>query len=563
MENNKGKEGVKNKIKQMWQKPFIASIAVFVFFFGLISFFYLQAPGTLAIGDQYFHFRLADMIKERGLSSMNDFDWIYFSEQRAEGEPRKVQLFNIFQIPFTFFEDDFLGLKISAIFWASLTLSALYYLLRKFRVPYAFIFILLLFSSYAIIFRLLINRSLVLIMSLIFVEIYLAVRQKHKSFLFISFFHALWHLATFPAPILIALVVETIRYILNKKFLFKPILLGIIAVFAGLAVYPQFPNNVTSSLSGVFSINKNIVSENSISNVEGKELKLLDPKTLIENFSVITFISILSIVYFIYFYLGVRNKIFENNYKYKQEDHFFFVSFLVLIGSLSGILILSGRFFDFFVVSAILTFALTVKKIMENKDIVIKKNYKNYALVGVFIFVLFLSQNELTDVKKSAYNKELNTKKQVAHWIKENSREGDIVFVQSWNHFPIQFFFNQRVRYTMGLEPMALKKHSDELFWKWYNIRMYDYYCEQEKDCRKEVKLKKQALKEKPSHAEYFNKENFTKITKSVKNDFKSKFILSSDGSFNELMLNNKESFEKHKVFEGQTDNKFFIGKLE
>jgi hypothetical protein len=372
--NNKEKEGVKNKIKQMWQKPFIASVAVFVFFFGLISFFHLQTPGTLAIGDQYFHFRLADMIKERGLSSMNDFDWIYFSEQRAEGEPRKVQLFNIFQIPFTFFQDDFLGLKISAIFWASLTLSILYYLLRKFKVPYALIFTLLLFSSYGIIFRLLINRSLVLIMSLVFVEIYLAIKQKHKSFLFVAFFHALWHLATFPAPVVVALAVETIRYILNKKFFFKSVLLSVIAIFAGMAVYPQFPENITSSLSGVLNISKNAVSENSVSEVEGGETKLIEPKTLIEDFSVITFISIISIVYFVYFYLGIRNKIFESKYKYKAEDHFFFISFLVLIGSLAGILIVNGRFFDFFLASSILAFALAVKKIIENQDVVVNKN---------------------------------------------------------------------------------------------------------------------------------------------------------------------------------------------
>jgi hypothetical protein len=230
---------------------------------------------------------------------------------------------------------------------------------------------------------------------------------------------------------------------------------------------------------------------------------------------------------------------------------------------LAGILILSGRFFDFFFVSAIFTFALVVKKIKEDKNIIIGKNYKKYFLVSCFIFVLFLGQNELIDIKRSAYDKELSTKKQVAKWIEGEAKEGDIVFTRSWNHFPIQFFFNQKVRYIMGIEPMTLKKHNEDLFWKWYNIRVNSFYCEENKNCQDKVKEIKNQIKNHGNKIEEFQKINSRQIIKTIKEDFQSKFILSSNETLNEIILLNEDMLEKHRTFESRKGTEFFVGKLK
>jgi hypothetical protein len=492
---------------------------------------------------------------------MKDFDWIYFSEQRAEGEPRKVQLFNIFQIPFTYFENSFFGLKFSAIFWASLSLSIIYYLFRKLKVPYSLLFALLFLVSSGILFRLLINRGLVLVIGLIFLEIYFLVKQKHKSFLFTGFFHVLWHLSTFPAPIILAFTSETIRYILNKKFSLKLIILSIVAVLLGAVTYPTFPDNILSVSKNVVNLNKNVIEENALSKVAGQELSLIEPSFLASNTPTITALAIFAIIFCIFFYVNLKKN--WENYQYKETDHFLLISFLLLIGSLAGILILSGRFFDFFFVSAIFTFALVVKKIKEDKNIIIGKNYKKYFLVSCFIFVLFLGQNELIDIKRSAYDKELSTKKQVAKWIEGEAKEGDIVFTRSWNHFPIQFFFNQKVRYIMGIEPMTLKKHNEDLFWKWYNIRVNSFYCEENKNCQDKVKEIKNQIKNHGNKIEEFQKINSRQIIKTIKEDFQSKFILSSNETLNEIILLNEDMLEKHRTFESRKGTEFFVGKLK
>ncbi|MFW5884966.1 MAG: hypothetical protein ACOCUF_01940 [Patescibacteria group bacterium] len=565
MENQENREGnltkIKNTLARFWQKPLLASIAVFFLFFGVFSLFYLKAPGTLTIDDQYFHFRLADMIKEEGLSSMKDFDRIYFSEQRAEGEPRKVQLFNIFQIPFTYFEDSFFGLKFSAIFWASLTLSIIYYLFRKLKVPYSLLFTLLFFTSFTILSRFLINRGLVLIMGLMFLEVYFLIKQKHKSFLFAGFFHVLWHLSTFPAPIILALATETVRYILNKKFSLKLIILSIVAVSLGAITYPAFPDNVLSVSQNVININKNIIEENAVSKIAGQELALIDPSFLVENVLVVTALAIFSIIFCIFFYVGLKKN--WKNYQYKVSDHFLLISFLIMIGSLAGILILSGRFFDFFFVSAVFTFALAVKKIKTDKNIVISSNYKNYFLAFCLIFLLFLGQNELINVKRSAYDKELLTKKQVAKWIEDRAEEGDIVFTRSWNHFPIQFFFNQKVRYTMGIEPMTLKKHNEDLFWKWYNIRVNTFYCDENKNCQDKVKEIKNQIKNHGNKINEFQQANSLRIIETIQEDFQSRFVLSANKDLNKILLLNEDKFEEHKTFESRKGTEFFVGKLK
>ena len=105
----------------------------------------------------------------------------------------------------------------------------------------------------------------------------------------------------------------------------------------------------------------------------------------------------------------------------------------------------------------------------------------------------------------------------------------------------------------MGIEPSSMLQYKPELYWKWYNVFNYTFYCDNEKDC----------LDEKNNVTEKYNtltddqkkevaKENSKKIIKSVENDFGAKFIVSDSVALNNSLALNSDLIDDS--FESKSD---------
>ena len=57
-----------------------------------------------------------------------------------------------------------------------------------------------------------------------------------------------------------------------------------------------------------------------------------------------------------------------------------------------------------------------------------------------------------------------------ALWLAENGPEDSFVFQTDWDDFPRLFFFNDKMIYTVGLDPTYMEIHNAELFDKWVNL---------------------------------------------------------------------------------------------
>lgn len=540
------------------EKSFIASIVVFLTAFGLLSLFYLNTPGTLGIGDQYFHYGFAEMVKKKGFSAADSFDHIYLSPVAKEDKTRQIELFNVALIPFTFFENSLLGLKLSVIFWASTVIGILYYVLRKSKVPYASLFTLIFLMSFFPIFRLLIGRGLVLVFGLLLLEILLVSKKKYSAFFFVAFFHVLWHQSSFFMIPFIAVAGEVLRYITHKEFSKKMIFLSILAVILGMAPQPNFPQNIVDRTSSLVNLQSEVVQESDIARVEGQELHTLEPSKLINYFPYLLLLNILAYSFVIYSY--IKNK---ESGRFKNEDHLFYLVFLINLASLFGVMVISGRFVDFFIITGILLSALCVKRIFRDTGKCFDSKMRKFVIAGVYIAVIFFVVNTLIDARVDSAKTELETKKAAAQWVFNNSDQGDKVFLEGWSQFPIQFFYNKKVKYSMGMEPMTLKKYDENLFWKWYNMHINNIYCQEPKNCTQKTDQINSDMRDMTNEEKNaFRKENSQKMIQSIVNDFQADFVFSKNKTFNKTMLLNEDMFENHQIFETRRGSQFFVGKI-
>jgi hypothetical protein len=139
---------------------------------------------------------------------------------------------------------------------------------------------------------------------------------------------------------------------------------------------------------------------------------------------------------------------------------------------------------------------------------------------------------------------------QAAQWLDEKSDKQERIFLTNWSIFPMIFFENSHDVYTMGMEPMSLKNYDESLYWKYYNIFSYSYYCDELKDCKEKVDGEIEYLKNADEETRQFmEKENGRKIVESIKNDFNSKFILSTSKQLTTTLLLNKNLIEEYTSF--------------
>lgn len=539
--------GITGKIRNFFENDLRASFFVFCIVFFVLAIIYINSPGISAIDDHFFHFKYAYLLRTEGWNVVKNFDWIYYTKTAQEHDPYPVSLYNLALIPFTYAKDMILGLKISDAFWASLSLSLLYYVFRKIRIKFSLFFVSLVASSYFFLSRMMLGRAFVLIVPLVFLEIYLATEKKYKKLFFVSIFHVMWHFNTFFFPIVVALIVEIARSIELKKISLKSILYSGAGSIMGLLILlnANFFKYAKFQIAALFDAQ---LSSTAGMKGEGTELYVKDSLTSFWTSSNIIFLlAVISIGLTIYFYVSRRNKnILEKKEEHSQKYVYMYATFIFLLILILSSMVLSGRFYDFFIPASVFLTAIVFSIMIEEKKVAMDPLVFKYLAVAVIIFFVFNITTNLVNFKTHSASVDYEKFFKAADWVKNKSENKEIIFLQNWSWFTVSFFENSKNVYTMGMEPRGLFQYSPELYWKWYNIFNHNYYCAEKKDCSEEVKsLNEKFSKADDNQKKEISKENSGKIINSIKNDFHSRFIISNSAQFNGVINLNPNLIEE------------------
>lgn len=528
--------------------PATSSVIVFTAVFVFFGVFYFPNQGISVLDDHFFHFKYSYLLRTEGWEAVKNFDWVYYSEQARDGQRGWVYLLNLAEMPFTYFNDPILGLKVSDVFWASLALSLFYFILRKSETKLPFLAVLIALSSGLAVFRLTSGRPLVLSTVLLFFALYYAVERKYFVFFLISFFYFLWHPTTFFMPFLMAATVEASRYLVLRKINASPFIYAALAVVIGFVFLPNFPLNIWEWTKNTFNLANLVVAHNLKG--EGAELYPVDPLTrFVGETNIYLILAIFSFCMIVYFYISSKSKEEKDlkiNESQKPSMILIYSLFMFLIICVAGSTSISGRFFDHYILTVVFLFMAIMSVIFNWKMVSVDKPVQTVLKTTAYSFFIILSIFTILNFNVICSRNDYRPLAEASKWIAAKSKEKELVFLHNWSDFPIAFFYNDKNVYTMGMEPKIMLDYSPELYWKWYNIFYNLYYCEKKEDCAKERESQVASLKDQSEEKrKEFEKENNRRIIESIKNDFGSRFIISRHKPFDDLLAQNQDLIEE------------------
>lgn len=522
------------KVSVLWDKHhFYASVIVFLFLYFVISVFYLSTPWPFNPDDHFFHFRIASLLRTEGIQTVRDLPWLPLFRNEVDQVKMELTLFHFLLVPFTYFENEILGLKASNVFLACLSLSIVYYTLRKLKIRYAFLYILILTSHYAFLARLLSGRALVLAISFIPLMMYFLVKKKYWPFFITSIICIFLHQASFFFPILIAFIVELARYVAGRSFGWKSILTALLSIVIGMSYLPGYPQIMwmwierVSSL--VISLYQGAQQEMPLDQIEGQELAPHSLKKIFGKSPMHIFFMVFGFAVAIYYYITrrrTRADIEQTGGGTDDAGLFLYAAFIFTVICFSGLILLSGRFQEYLIIYIVFLLAVALWNVTRDKLLSINSSFRKIALPSVSVFLLFFLFHNLSLIAESTKNNDMEPYKKAATWIADNSEKGDLVFLCDWSSFPLYFFYNTKNSYTMALEPKILKDMYPDLFWKWYNIHLYNYDCDKAGDCKDEMENALAAVSKDTEKKLAYESANSHKMVDSITNDFKSRYAV-------------------------------------
>jgi len=131
----------------------------------------------------------------------------------------------------------------------------------------------------------------------------------------------------------------------------------------------------------------------------------------------------------------------------------------------------STRNIEFFVPVAVIFFAFTFSRLLANlpwaqdRQMFSAKNPWLIVLLIFFVSWLLTLPNDFLQIKKNMLvGLPLNYLQDAALWLKENTSQGEIVFNDYWDSFPMLFYYNDHNYYLTGLDHTFMYKKDSVKF---------------------------------------------------------------------------------------------------
>ncbi|OGY63317.1 MAG: hypothetical protein A3I24_02110 [Candidatus Harrisonbacteria bacterium RIFCSPLOWO2_02_FULL_41_13b] len=443
----------------------IKLVFILLVFFTLPAIFILGADKVLD-PDSFYHIRHAWLYRTSGIFQ-TDFPWVQFSVIRSNAADIWYG-FHLLLIPFTFFDNLVEGIYFSAIFFAATALAVFYFVLRRHRIAYSFLWVILLyFSTPDFIFRLNMSRPQTISIGLLALLFSFLVKPVGIWPIFaVSAALTFIHLSFFWAAILIAVMVMVTIFIIQKRLEWK----NPSALFGGIVVGWLLRPNPFGALKilKVQLVDLLAVKQAGLPLLFGEELRPLIFEAA--RYKLIPFLVLWGIGIAILIWI-MRKRIFTAD---AQTKVFIFgslvnaiVFFLLAIFSGQRATDFMAMFGIFFVASLIFWW------MAYRKNHFIKSSAGFNAVIlgiaAIFLIMVFRHTVIFNTYANADYVSQPDRLKEVSLWLRDNSQSGEIVFHTSWDSFPALFFWNQKNYYINGMDPIFEYSFSPSLYWE-HNI---------------------------------------------------------------------------------------------
>jgi hypothetical protein len=429
--------------------------------------------------DGYYHIRWSAILWE-SLSSGNglpEFKWLPLTVLNPADYNDHHFLFHLLQIPFLWFFEPVTAAKVATVFYASLAVFSVYWLLFYYKVEYLLLWLgAILTCANPFYYRMNMAKAPPLTIIFSVIGIYLLFERKYVWLLPLMFLFV-WTYSLFPL-LWIAAAIWTFILIWNeRRFEWRPLAYTTGGMILGNIINPYFPNNLK------------LFAEHFVTKVRagGYEVAVGGEWYPYEGLALLTHLPIALLAMLVGYILFMpRGK------KLPEKATFF----LLFVTPLLIAQFISKRYAEYFPPFAILFAAFSWQAFLTSKEQYLPEDFRKEiepfldkkksdrevfydrikqgvaVAIGIFFFALMIfnfrgveiggfKQEGLTE---SIRNNEANDRyRRATDWAKANIPENEIIFNCNWDDFPKLFFFAPEHRYVYGLDPNYLYSENPEL----------------------------------------------------------------------------------------------------
>jgi hypothetical protein len=437
--------------------------------------------------DGYYHIRWSQILWE-SLSSgrgLPEFKWLPLTILDPQHYSDHHFFFHLLQIPFLWFFEPVTAAKVASVFYGTLAVFSVYWLLFYYKVKYLPIWLgALLTCGTPFYLRMSMAKAPPLTIIFSVIGIYLLFERRY-IWLFPLMFIFTWTYSLFPVLWIAALIWTLIIAWNERIFDWRPLGYTTLGAILGNIIHPYFPNNITLFF-------EHLTTKLRLGNYDvlvGMEWYPYKTNELLIYFPM----SLLAMVIGYTFFTPDKKKLPE------KATFFFFFATTILIASF-----IAKRYSEYFPPFTILFAAFSLESFLssrsrsqnnenqeESENIQLKETRENpqdiqdntlsnktkQLIFSIILFIVFVAIMffyyigvEIGSFKwlgliEFIQNNPPNSRYERAmEWAKANIPENEIIFNCSWDDFPKLFYLDTTHRYVYGLDPNYLYSKNPELF---------------------------------------------------------------------------------------------------
>lgn len=479
------------KVKQSWKVWFGTDEAVrwvyLIFgFFAIILLMVLLQFSTPAIccgdWDGYYHIRWSAELWNsfKGGHWLPEFKWLPLTVLNPKDYADHHFLFHLLQIPFLWFFEPVMAAKIATVFYSSLAIFSVYWLMFRYKIDYLLLwFLALLTCANPFFYRMNMGKAPPLTIIYTIFGIYLLFERKYIWLMPLMFIFV-WTYSLFPLLFIAAFIWALIIAWNERRVEWKPVVYTLGGMILGNIINPYFPNNLL--LFWEHFMTKVKIGTDFVVPVGG-EWYPYNGQQLLTHFPIALIAMLMGYILF-----TIRNN------KLPEKATFFLCFVTILLTAQFR----SIRFSEYFPPFAILFAAFSWQAFIAWRQTELPEDFKQaiepyldkdkktekQAIISIIkqgvlwqigiLLVALMFYNyrgiEIGSIKQEGLitsiknNEESDRYKRVTDWAKANIPEGERIFNCNWDDFPKLFYFDTKHTYVYGLDPNYLYSENPDLF---------------------------------------------------------------------------------------------------